>query len=92
MCQTRFVPVFGCFTVGFFLGGMQVFEWFLVVVQCASKSTVPVSKKYGLSLETSYTEYVSGQDFLPPITKVKLIWEPALNQEFTGFPAKISNF
>ena len=22
-------------------------------------------------------------------TKVELIWEPALNQEFTGFPAKI---
>ena len=22
------------------------------------------------------------------ITKVELIWEPALNQEFTGFPAK----
>ena len=23
------------------------------------------------------------------VAKVELIWEPALNQEFTGFPAKI---
>ena len=23
------------------------------------------------------------------VTKVKLIWKPALNQEFTGFPAKV---
>ena len=39
-------------------------------------------------------ETFEGKNFLlvmlaTVVTKVELIWEPALNQEFTGFPAKI---
>ena len=46
-----------------------------------------VKKRYSRHRTGLLSVYLIGSPIV--LSKVEIIWEPALNQEFTGFPAKI---